>query len=137
MAFKAMRSVGCDRCDLTRDAGLIDWSPTDDYGRCPCGGTLRFVPEGFMTDVFGSAQYSDAVGDYVTSSHDRDRKMRDAHHEIGDSGFSVKGYEPCGDKVHGARPDHSLKNTAFSGGGIGARTSTGERSLHRDRVRRA
>lgn len=130
MSFKAMRSGGCVDCDVVVDLGYCEWDPADNYGSCPdCGGRLRMVPEGFVTDVYGCAQYSDAAGCEVTSSRERDRIMRQASHEIGDTGFKVPGYEPCGDKVGGARPDLSLKKTAFSGGGIRTRTSTGERAL--------
>lgn len=129
-----MRSGGCSTCGHVVDMGYCDWSPDNDYGPCRrngCSGRLRFVPEGFVTDVFGSAIYSDAAGCEVTSSRERDRIMRNTHHVIGDTGYSVRGYEPAGDKVGGARADHSLKRTAFSGGGIRTRTSTGERALSR------
>jgi hypothetical protein len=131
MAFRAMRAGICRACEQVVDLGYCDYAEDDNYGTCGvCGGTLAFHPEGFVTDVYGQSQYSDAVGGYVTSSRDRDQKMRNVNHSIGDSGFNVVGYEPCGDKVGGARPDHSLKNSAFSGGGMqSSRTSTGERSL--------
>jgi hypothetical protein len=57
------------------------------------------------TDVYGCAQLSDATGLEHTSQREKIKYMRDA------------GYEEAGDKVGGARIEHSLKNSTFSFGG--------------------
>ena len=54
------------------------------------------------TDVYGSAQYSDATGEYHTSQRDKIKHMREA------------GYEEAGDKVGGARKEHRINGTGYS-----------------------
>ena len=103
----------CQDCD---DVQEYTWCEADRYPPCEsCGGTLQWVPAGLHTDVYGCAKYSDATGQYHTSQRDKDRVMKEA------------GYEPCGDKVHGARPEHRIKNTGFSYRGQPSRTSARER----------
>lgn len=82
-----------------------------EYGRCRCGAARTWMPAGFNTDVFGSETYSDAAHRSFTSQRQKDRYMRE------------HGYEPCGDKVGGSRPELKINGTYFSGGG----TSTQER----------
>ena len=48
------------------------------------------------TDVLGVEKYSDALGGTYTSQRDLDQKMKAA------------GFEPCGDKVGGARNESHL-----------------------------
>ena len=53
------------------------------------------------TDVYGSAQYSDATGEFHTSQREKIKTMKDL------------GYEEAGDKVGGARKEHRLKGTGY------------------------
>lgn len=66
------------------------------------------------TDVYGSAVYSDATGEFHTSQRDKVAKMKEW------------GYEEAGDPVGGARHEHKLKNTGFSFGGQDSRRTVSE-----------
>lgn len=70
-------------------------------------------------------QWSDAAGRYFSSTHEKERYMYQPH-QIDKQGNTVR-YEAAGDKVHGGRADHSLKNKGFSYAGQEKKTSTGER----------
>ena len=64
----------------------------DEAFSCPsCGAAMRKLPSLFATDVCGSTQYSQALDIEYTSTRDRERQMKRL------------GFEPAGDKVHGAR----------------------------------
>lgn len=67
-------------------------------------------------------RYSEAAGRSFRSTREKERWMRDPTKNAW--GIS---YEPCGDKVGGARTDLSIRNTGFSYPGNSRRTSTGER----------
>jgi len=73
---------------------------------CACGGETRVLwSRGIapQTDVFGREKWSIAAGCYVRSQREQDRIMREA------------GFEPSGDKVHGARnSDHQNLGKSFS-----------------------
>jgi len=66
------------------------------------------------TDVFGSAQYSDATGQCHTSQRDKARVMKES------------GFFEAGDLVGGARADHRLKRTTFSYGKQQSRRTASE-----------
>lgn len=111
------RDLRCTVCDA------IVWNVATEYKRYPgcasCGGKMEVTWEGRQapaTDVYGVAQFSDATGEWHTSQRDKVRVMREC------------GYEEAGDPVGGARPDHTLKNTAWSYPGQKSRTSTEERA---------
>lgn len=73
------------------------------YPDCPrCGGPRTWVPSRLKTDLYGQPQWCEASGEYHASTRDRERRMRE------------EGFEPSGDKVHGARIRRELKNTVFS-----------------------
>lgn len=95
-----------------------------DYGHCDtCGGERTWRPAGFHTDVYGSPQYSDASGQYHSSTREKAAHLADPrNNEYGVS------FQEAGDKVGGARKDHTLKRTGFSYPSQGGRTSTGERA---------
>jgi hypothetical protein len=67
-----------------------------------------------FTDVYGSAQYSDASGMYHTSTRDKERVMREYN------------FYPAGDKVHGARNEHRLTRTTYSEGKQTSRRTVSE-----------
>lgn len=111
----------CKKCEAIEEGVLVE---AGRYPRCDaCGGQRTWKPSGLHTDLYGSPQYSDATGRFHSSQSEKDRVMRDA------------GYFSCGDKVHGARPEHSIKNTGFSYAGQPTRTSTQERAAHHKPVR--
>ncbi len=110
----------------TRDLYCVDckevvWSVACNYGHYPdcagCGGKMRITWEGGhapATDVYGSAQYSDATGQFHTSQRDKARVMREI------------GFHEAGDLVGGARADHRLKKTTFSYGKQGSHRTVSE-----------
>jgi hypothetical protein len=109
--FHDVRCTHCGR--VTVDVGVCG----GDYGRCDsCGGPRTWVPAKLNTDVYGSAQYSDASGEYHSSTHEKEMAM------------AKEGFYPAGDKVGGARPDHRIKGTACVYPGQTSHVSTGERS---------
>jgi hypothetical protein len=88
------------------------------YPACPeCGGPMKVTWESGQppnTDIHGVAEFSDATGMYHTSQRDKVRVMKEC------------GYEEAGDKVHGGRPDHTLKNSTFSYPGQRNKRTTAE-----------
>ncbi len=89
----------------------------ENYPRCKCGGAVVIAWDGGQapsTDVFGHEVYSDATGKSHTSQRDKIRHMREA------------GFEEAGDKVHGARADHTLKRSTFSFPHQGSRRTVSE-----------
>lgn len=110
-----IRDLQCSACHR------IQWNVPCEYQkypRCPeCGGGLLVCWAGGQppaTDVYGCAQYSDASGQWHTSQRDKIRHMKEW------------GYEEAGDKVGGARKDHTLKGTSFSYGGQSSRRTVAE-----------
>ena len=99
-----MHNVPCEYakyppCQLCHGRLVITW----EAGQAPA------------TDVYGSAKFSEATGEWHTSQREKAKRMAEF------------GYHEAGDKVGGARADHTLKHTAVSAPGLGLRTSTGER----------
>ncbi len=109
----------CRTCDKSIPPGPVDLedlpiccgSPmrTDySYGKCP------------STDVLGVERVSNVLEDEhgnpmrYSSSRDLEQKMKALYPE----------YICKGDKVGGARPEHRLKGTVFSGAGMGAGASS-------------
>lgn len=113
-----VRDLACDACGAEYPGTLCAYR---EYGDCTaCGNPLRYVATwgGANGGLYGSAQYSDATGQWHTSQHEKEMVM------------AKKGYYPAGDPVGGARKDHTLKNSAFGFSG-GPKTSTGERERAR------
>ena len=109
------RDLQCKKCDDIR------WDVSCAYGAYPCcercGGETFVTWVGGQapsTDVYGSAIYSDATGEYHTSQRDKIKTMKEW------------GYEEAGDPVGGARKDHTLKKTGFSFGGQSSRRTVAE-----------
>ena len=110
-----LRDIICkDRGCNGKRRGVV--SPMDDYPPCPrCGGVMTWwANKAPATDVYKTPQYSDASGQYHSSTREKEHVMADC------------GYAPAGDKTHGARTEYRLNRAAFSYVGQIARTSTGE-----------
>lgn len=75
--------------------------------RCPqCQGFAhQIIKTAPRTDVYGSEQHCEVNGVSFTSRSEYEKKMK------------RHGWEPCGDKVGGARSEYGLKGTIFSHGG--------------------
>jgi hypothetical protein len=87
---------------------------------CLCGGETKVSWEGGKppgTDIYSTPRWNEGTGRFERSHREAEKYMRSQGWEGG-----------CGDKVGGARPDHSLKRTGFSYAGQGSRVSTGERA---------
>lgn len=117
-----LHAVRCRECEFIEERFHV---VNGDYGACPesaCRSRDRtWVPRGFNTDVFGSPQYSDATGQWHSSTRDKIKCAAEA------------GFTEAGDKVHGARPELRMTGAVFSGGvfaGMG-KTSSGERERTR------
>lgn len=99
----------CTRCDATwRD---VSCRPGE-WGTCTCGAPRAMTPFVFATDVLGCERVSgvldEGVGDRplrYTSTREREAKMR------------RMGFEPAGDRVHGARNQDGYRGMIFSDGG--------------------
>ena len=90
-----------------------------------CQGMRKIVYDRWTTvhtDLFPTPQYSDASGRMHSSQREKERYMREL------------GYEVCGDPKGGARPDHRIKDTAFSFSGQTSRRSTAERAHTSGRI---
>ncbi len=87
-----------------------EWQP------CPkCGHlTKQVIIAAPRTDVYGSEQYCEVNDVRFTSRREYESKMKS------------EGWEPCGDKVGGARSEYGLKGTIFSHGGQTHRSSPAE-----------
>lgn len=108
-----LHDIRCDACERTESNVAISNGIFPDC----CGQPMRWVPFVPKTDVMGGPTWSWACGDYVTSSRERDARMKRA------------GFEPSGDKVNGARDEGHLnlgKTTSFPGQSV-RRTLTRER----------
>ena len=104
----ALHDMRCTVCEAVELNQLV---PSDgNYSPCAkCGGKRTWIPSFVpMTDVYGSTKTSEilyeAVGKPATYSSRREleRKM----HAIG--------FDPCGDKVGGARNEDGYRGTSFS-----------------------
>jgi hypothetical protein len=73
------------------------------------------MPSKINTDVYARPTYSDATGEWHSSTHEKEMTM------------AKDGFYPAGDKVGGARHEHRTKGTAFFYPGQTSHVSTGER----------
>ncbi len=103
------------------DCGDVVWSVACAYQKYPdcanCGGEMKTTWEGGQapsTDVYGSAQYSDASGRWHSSQREKAAVMREA------------GFDEAGDLVGGARYEHRLNRTTFSYCKQGSRRTVSE-----------
>ncbi len=122
--MSVIHDLRCTQCEAV-EIGV--WVEDGRFPACEaCGGIRDWIPFVFATDVYTSEQYSDATGQMHTSQRDKDRTMWEA-------GIAKNGvpFVPSGDYVHGGRPEHSIKDTAFSYRGQLQRISTGERARQR------
>jgi hypothetical protein len=101
--------------------GVVVHHVAVDYGHYPdcvqCGGKMAVNWEHKQppsTDVFGCAQYSDASGEWHTSTRDKVKSMAEW------------GYHEAGDPVGGARIVHRLEGTGFSFPGQASRRTVSE-----------
>ncbi len=106
------------RCTVCSAVTLAVACAYREYPNCAlCGGSTAITWAGGVapsTDVYGSAKYSDATGQEHTSQREKIRAMKDL------------GYHEAGDKVGGARADHTLKNSTFSFPNQGSRRTVTE-----------
>ena len=102
--MSVLHDIRCRSCTFTErnieiHAGI--------FPRCPiCGRETTWIPFIAKTDVYGHPVYSEAAGRWVGSSRERDKIMKAA------------GFEPCGDRVGGARNHSHLglgKSTSYPG----------------------
>ena len=110
----------CPACDETVPPSPVDIESLPD---CVCGTPMRTDyshGKAATTDVHGiervSMVHDDEHGQPLrySSTRDLEQKMKRLH----------PGYECIGDKVGGARPEHGIKGTVFSGAGMGAGASS-------------
>lgn len=112
--------IYCKACERTLQDVRVDLGAMP---RC-CGEPMRVTWEHGQapsTDLH-EPRYSEAAGRAFRSTRERERYLRDPRNNR----WGVS-YEPCGDKVGGARTDLSIRNTGFMYPGMPSRTSTGER----------
>ena len=111
--IRTLHDIRCVGCGTIRENVVIE---NHVYPHCQrCGDQMTWIPSKVTTDLFPTPQYSDATGKMHSSQREKERCMRDL------------GYTPKGDKEHGARPDLSIKRSAFSYPGQKSHISTGER----------
>jgi len=86
------------------------------YTPCPlCGGARTWLPFVFNTDVYGSTKTSQILHEDVnrpatySSRRELEAKMKRL------------GFEPCGDKVGGARDETVFRGTSYSAPGLTSR----------------
>ncbi len=110
-----IRDLRCTVCSAVTLAVACSYR---EYPNCAtCGGSTAITWAGGKapgTDVFGCSTYSDATGEWHTSQRGKIKAMRDL------------GYEEAGDKVGGARADHTLKRSTFSFPDQGSRRTVSE-----------
>lgn len=100
MTHRVLHDVTCPACgnDSLDESFSQAEIERGDWGVCEQCGTLRkWLPNRFATDVFGQPQYSEASGQFHSSTREKVRHMR------------ALGYEEAGDRVHGGRNDGSLR----------------------------
>ena len=108
------------KCEVCKVDTIDVWVEAGRVPKCEtCGGIRSIIPSGFHHDLLGQPTYSDATGKFHTSQSEKRAHLR------------TLGYEEAGDKVHGARADHTIHNTAFSYSGQSEHVSTGERAHQR------
>ena len=107
-----IHDLRCRSCEVVRENV---WVRGTDYPACPsCGGEMTWIPFVFATDCYGSTKTSDILYEDIgrpatySSRRELERKMKAIN------------FDPCGDKVGGARNEDSYKATSFS---IGGKTS--------------
>lgn len=105
---------GCNECgiDFEREQRIANHR----YAVCPhCGERAKqIIKTAPRTDVYGAEQYCDVQDLTYTSRREYERKMK------------AGGWEPCGDKVGGARSEYGLKGTLFSFNGQTSRSAPAE-----------
>lgn len=111
MAIK--HDIRCPSCERVR---RNVWIANGEFPTCRrCNVTMRWVPFQFRTDVFGHPQWSDAAGEYVSSSRHRKALM------------TAAGFREAGDPVGGARiEEHCGRWKSFSYAGQARRASPPE-----------
>lgn len=111
-----LHDLRCRHCGFVEREAQVRANRLGHCPKCLLGGrkiTYEFW-ETVKTDVFGSPQMSDASGREHSSQREKERFMRS------------QGYEGCGDKVGGARRDHTLRGTGFSYAGQRTRRTQAE-----------
>ena len=109
-----LHGLECRACGVTIEDAYVE---VDALPPCECGKQLTIWwghGQPPTTDVFGVPQYSDATGEVHSSQRDKVRHMKEW------------GFEEAGDKVGGARNDHTLKNSTFSFAGQTTRRTVAE-----------
>jgi len=109
-----IRDLRCQKCDRVYRGVACEYR---EYPRCECGGKTAITWDGGVapsTDVWGSAQYSDASGQYHTSQREKVKYLKEW------------GYHEAGDPVGGARKEHRLKGSTFSFAGQKNRRTVSE-----------
>lgn len=106
------------RCRSCGDIERNVWTATDGrYTPCVCGGERTWVPFVANTDCYGSTKTSEILYEDVgkpatySSRRELERKMKRI------------GFDPCGDKVGGARNDDGYRGTSFSKAGKTTRST--------------
>ena len=113
----------CLACGAREADAMVDPAQVPPCGSC--GGERRIVFDRWSTvhtDLFATPRYSDASGRWHSSQREKERFMRE------------RGFEPCGDRKGGARPEHTIRDTAFSYAGQRTRQSTRERARAARRI---
>lgn len=114
-----IHDLRCKSCHLERQNVFVK----DTFPPCPnCGGELDWIPFVPMTDCYGSTKTSDILYEDVgvpatySSRRELEAKMKRLN------------FEPCGDKVGGARNEDSYRGTSFSFDGNLSRATPRTRS---------
>lgn len=103
-----MHDLRCKVCDVVRENVFVRGTS---YPPCPsCGGETTWVPFVFATDCYGSTKTSqilyEDVGRPATYSSRRELESK----------MKRIGFDPCGDKVGGARNEDGYRGRSFSDG---------------------
>ena len=114
-----LHDLRCKACGAVEED--VRCSPPS-YPECVCGSTDRtWIPRKVTSDIFSTPKFNHATGQWHTSTRDVESTM------------AKMGYSAAGDKVHGARDETWIKESAFSFSGQGSRRSSAERNLNRRR----
>lgn len=119
MPHLALRDLICRDCGEVYHDVYCEYQK---YGICGiCNGPVESAASwnGANGGLYGSPTQSDASGQSHSSQYEKEKYM------------ASKGFGACGDKVHGARLDLSMKKSAFSFSGQKSRVSTGESNARR------
>jgi hypothetical protein len=110
-----LHDLRCTACEAVRENV---WVRGTDYPPCPsCGGRMDWLPFVPMTDCYGSTKTSEILYEDIgtpatySSRRELERKMKRMN------------FEPCGDKVGGARNDDGYRGSSFSFAGKMTRSS--------------